>query len=220
MDVIECIKTRMSIRKFKDEPVPKDILTEIIDTARWSPSYKNSQPWEAVIVSGKKKEELSMLLVSLLEKGETPRPDIPEPLSWPVPQESRIDALYRMRAEASGFDMNDPEVLKKAKKANFRFYGAPHVIYLFQDASLTQWSIFDLGLFAQSIMLAARARGIGTVPQAFATDYSVETKAFLDIPETNRLVLGISIGYPDLTSEINTFRTDRVAVGEILRWAD
>lgn len=55
MEAIECIKTRMSIRKFRHCPVPKNILTEIINTAQWSPSYKNSQPWEVVIVSGEKK---------------------------------------------------------------------------------------------------------------------------------------------------------------------
>lgn len=55
MDAIECIKTRMSIRKFKTDPVPLEILIKVIDAARWSPSYKNSQPWEVIIISGDKK---------------------------------------------------------------------------------------------------------------------------------------------------------------------
>ena len=59
MDAIECIKSRMSIRKFKPDPVHDDILAEIVETAKWSPSYKNSQPWEVAIVSGEKKESLS-----------------------------------------------------------------------------------------------------------------------------------------------------------------
>lgn len=220
MDVMECIKTRMSIRKFKKDPVPKDILIEIIDTARWSPSYKNSQPWQAMFLSGAKKDSLSKMLVDLLEKDTKPCPDLPEPVSWPQPEASRIDGLLKKRAEFSGVDLNDPRALKKAKKVNFLFYGAPHVLFLYQDASLSLWSLFDLGLFAQSIMLAARARGVGTVPQAFATDYAEETKKYLGIPDTKRLVLGISMGYPDLTSEINTFRTDRMETGEILQWKD
>ena len=220
MDAVECIKTRMSIRKFKPEPVPKEVLMEVINIAKWSPSYKNSQPWESIILSGKKKEALTTMLLGLLEKGTTPRPDLPEPTSWPAAEAARIDHLYKKRAEATGIDLNDPGVVVKAKQANFGFYGAPHAIYLFQDASLTSWSLFDLGLFAQSLMLAAHAKGFGTVPQAFATDYAQDVKKFLSIPATKRLVLGISIGYPDLESRVNVLRTDRVETDEIVKWIE
>jgi len=217
MDAIECIRTRRSIRAFKKEPVPEDVLRKIVETAMWSPSYKNTQPWEVIIVSGKKKEQLSELLVGLLEKGEPPCPDIPEPQSWPELNQQRINRLYEMRAKATGLDLTAPDVVKKAKIANFRFYGAPHVIYLYQDASLPLWSLFDLGLFAQSLMLAAHALGVATVPQAFATDYARYIKEFLGIPATKRLVLGLSTGYPDLDSPANALRPDRVAVDEILK---
>ncbi len=220
MDAIECIRTRKSIRGFKPQPVPKDILNEILETAVWSPSYKNSQPWEVIILSGRKKEELSNMLVGLFEKGTPPCPDIPEPRVWPEAENARIADLYRRRAEASGINLDDPEVLKKAKIANFRFYKAPHAIYLFQDSSLTPWSLFDLGLFAQSLMLSAHAKGIGTVPQAFATDYAQDIKRFLNVPETKRLVIGISIGYPDHDSPVNLFRTNRVDISEIVRWVE
>jgi len=217
MDTIECIKTRMSIRKFKPEPVPADILTKVVDTAKWSPSYKNSQPWEVVIVSGKKKEELTELLIAFLENNSPPSPDLPEPVSWPPVLDARIAALLKKRSEVTGKDLNAPEVKKKAKIANFRFYGAPHGIFLYQDAALPEWSLFDIGLFAQNIMLAAHAYGLGTVPQAFLTDFARETKEFLGIPASKRLVLGISTGYPDLESETNRHRTDRVKTDSIVR---
>ncbi|MGQ9571520.1 MAG: nitroreductase [Thermodesulfovibrionales bacterium] len=220
MDAIECIKTRKSIRKFKTEPVSMGLLKKIIDVARWSPSYKNTQPWEVVVISGKKKDELSKILVELLEKDTKPCPDIPEPKSWPQTLEKRINSLMKKRSELTGIDMYSPEALKKAKIANFNFYGAPHGIFLFHDSSLTAWSIFDLGLFAQSIMLAAHANGLGTVPQAFLTDYAKYIKEFLGIPKTKRLVIGISIGYPDLTSPINHFRTDRIDVDEIVKFVE
>ena len=217
MDAIECIRTRMSIRKFKPEPVPQETLLSLIDTAKWSPSYKNSQPWEIVIISGEKKEKLTRLMLDLLEKGGEPAPDIPQPLSWPPQIEARINALMKKRSELTGKDMNSPEVRKKSKMANFEFYGAPHGIFLFQDSSLTPWSVFDMGLLAQSLMLAAHAQGLGTVPQAFLTDYAQQVKRFLDIPETKRLVLGISIGYPDLDSQVNSFRPGRTDTDEFVR---
>jgi nitroreductase len=100
MDTIKCIKTRMSIRKFRPDPVPKDLLKEIISIAQWSPSYKNSQPWEVIVLSGARKEALSKMLVEILEKGTKPCPDIPEPVSWPPAENARIAALYKKRAEA------------------------------------------------------------------------------------------------------------------------
>jgi nitroreductase len=217
MDAIECIKNRMSIRKFKPDPVPLDVLMDIIDAAQWSPSYKNSQPWEVAIVSGEKKKALSKHLVGIFEKNTPPCPDIPEPKFWPPAAEERISALIKKRAEITGKDLNDAEVKKQAKLANFNFYGAPHGIFLFQDSSLTLWSIFDMGLFAQSLMLAAYAHGIGTVPQAFLTDYAQQVKKFLGIPESKRLILGISAGFPDLESPVNKFRPGRVSRDEVVK---
>ncbi len=160
------------------------------------------------------------MLIGLLEKGEPSCPDLPEPEGWPEICQKRIDRLYSMRAEKTGIDLSNPEVIKKAKKANFRFYGAPHAIYLYQDASLPLWSLFDLGLFAQSLMLAAHALGVATVPQAFVTDYAKYIKEFLNIPDSKRLVLGLSAGYPDMNSSANSFRPDRVKVEEILNFVD
>jgi len=217
MDAIECIKTRKSIRKFRPDPVPMETLLKVIDAAKWSPSYKNSQPWEVVVVSGAKKEALSNLLIELIEKGAESTPDLAEPRSWPPVMETRISALIKKRSEETGKDLNSPEVRKKSKIANFKFYGAPHGIFLFQDSSLTEWSILDMGLFAQSLMLAAHAYGLGTVPQAFLTDYAKQVKGFLGIPEAKRLVLGISIGYPDLESPVNSFRTERIGSDENVR---
>lgn len=220
MDAIECIKTRMSIRKFRPEPVPKEVLQSIIETAMQSPSYKNSQPWEVVVISGEKKEELSRHLIGLLEKGEPARPDIPEPVAWPPYIEKRISGHMMARAETLGIDLTDPTTLKRAKMANFRFYGAPHGMFLYQDAILSLWSIHDMGMFSQSLLLSSHAHGLGAVPQAFLTDYPAEVKTFLGIPTGKRLILGISIGYPDMQDRANTYRSKRVPIDEILRWVE
>ena len=220
MDTIECIKTRMSIRKFMPDPVPKDTLIDVINTAKHSPSYKNSQPWEAIILSGEKKQALSNILVDLIEKGTKPCPDIPEPQSWPEKEQARITSLMQKRAAATGIDFSDPAIIKKSKEINFNFYGAPHAIYLYQDKSLTPWSIFDIGLFAQTLMLAAHASGLGTVPQAFATDYAQDIKKFLEIPDTKKLILGISIGYPDKEAAEKAIKTDRDNMENFVKWVE
>jgi len=220
MDALECIEGRMSIRKFKPEPVPKATLFEVIKTAQRSPSYKNSQPWEVAILSGEKKKALSQRLVGLLNDGIEAKPDIAEPTGWPEAIQKRIDEMMSEKGKFFRMDLTDPALTDKAKKANFNFYGAPHAIYLYQDATLSEWSLFDAGLFAQSLMLAAHAHGIGSVPQAYAVDYSQEVKRFLDIPESKRLLLGFSVGYPMARHPANRFRTDRVDSDEIVRWIE
>ena len=220
MDAIECIQSRRSIRKFTTEAVPQKDLKELIETAQWSPSYKNTQPWEVAIVSGAKKAELSKVLVGLLEERATPTPDFTTPASWPTAEQERIDYLMNKRKELTGLDLTAPEMVVKAKKANFNFYYAPHAIYLFQDASLSEWSIFDMGLFAQSLMLAANAKGLATVPQAFATDYAKEVKECLGIPASKRLILGLSVGYPDMESPVNAYRTERSSTDSICQFME
>lgn len=218
MDAITCITTRKSIRGFKTDPVPHDTIREIISAAQRSPSYKNSQPWEVAVVSGEKKEELTAMLLKELEEGRKPVPDIPEPRGWPPAIDARINESMAARGKHLGVDITDPSMLSKAKQANFRFYGAPHVLYLYQDAALPEWSIFDMGLFAQTLMLAAHSKGVGTVPQAFVIDYSDVVKKFLGLPEGKRLVLGMSMGYPDAESHVNKFDSARVPTDEMLRW--
>ncbi|MCW9013893.1 MAG: nitroreductase family protein [Gammaproteobacteria bacterium] len=220
MDAIECIKSRKSIRGFKAESVPRDLLMEIISTAKQSPSYKNTQPWEIMIVSGQRKQALSEMLLGLLAEDAPISPDFPEPKSWPQAQQDRINHLYKMRSEATGLDLTDPALIRKSKQNNFKFYHAPHAIYLYQDASLSPWSIFDIGLFAQSLMLAANASGLGSVPQAFATDYAKQVKGFLGIADSKRLIVGMSIGYPDMTLPINQLSTDRVPTEELVTWLE
>lgn len=220
MDAIECIRERRSIRKFKPETVPKELLSEIIGIAQWSPSYKNSQPWECIVLSGAKKEALTKAMVQLLENGVKPSPDLPEPMTWPPAETAKIDHHMKRRVQLTGRHMDDPQARKMIKKANFGFYGAPHAIYLYQDASLTPWSLFDMGLFAQTMMLAARAKGFGTVPQAFATDYAEEIKKFLGLPETKRIIICISIGYPDMEAPENAYRSDRAGMDQFVKWID
>jgi nitroreductase len=220
MDTLTCITNRRSIRAFQNKPVPQDLLREIIATACWSPSYKNTQPWQIMVVSGEKKAGLSQMMIDLLDKGIQASPDLPAPASWPEAEQARIDYLMAKRQELTGMDLSDPAIITRAKKANFSFYGAPHAIYLYQDSSLSSWSLFDLGLFAQTLMLAAQAKGLGTVPQGFATDYAQQVKEYLGIPTDKRLVLGISIGYPDMTAPVNSYRTERSPVEEVASFVE
>lgn len=220
MDAIECILSRRSIRKFKAEPVPKAVLMEVLETAMRAPSYRNGQPWGVTVVSGAKKEELSKILVNLIEKDVPIKPDIPEPVSWPAEIDARMKHSLLRRAAALGMDLKAPDLRKRSSISNSRFYGAPHGVFFHQDASLGLWSVLDMGMLAQTVMLAANANGLGTVAQGYLCNYSADVKAFLGIPPENRLMLGMSIGYPDLSDPAATFRTDRQTASELVKWVE
>ena len=83
MEILEGIKTRQSIRAFKPNPINRDVMKKILEAASNSPSYSNTQPWEVVVVSGKKKHELSGKLLELARAKAPTNPDLPTPKSWP-----------------------------------------------------------------------------------------------------------------------------------------
>lgn len=220
MEALECIRTRASVRRFRPDPVPVEEIREIVRAAQWAPSYKNSQPWQVLAVSGSRKEELTALLLGLLEQNAPPTPDLPTPLTWPEPQDTLIRELMEKRSALAGIDLNAPESVHRSKKANFRFYGAPCGLFLVQEASLGPWSLLDAGMFAQSLMLAAHARGLATVPQAFLTDYAAQIKGFFGLPATIRILLGLSLGYPADPPEAQPPRPERVPLSDLLRFID
>jgi nitroreductase len=220
MEAIKCITTRSSIRRFSPEPVSHEIISDIVRAAQWSPSYKNSQPWEVVAVSGSRKEALTKMLLELLDRSAEATPDLPTPASWPEPINSRINELMTKRSAIAGIDLNAPDSVLRSKRANFRFYGAPYGLFILQDASLGEWSILDAGIFIQSLMLAAHAKGLATVPQAYLTDYSREIKNFLDIPDNMRLLLGISLGYSGTAPEDLPPRPERVPLEDVLSFLE
>jgi nitroreductase len=82
------------------------------------------------------------------------------------------------------------------------------------DRTLGSWSIFDMGLFAQNVVLAAHSFGLGSCLQASLADYPDAVRRFLGIPETKQLVIGISIGYADDEAKINTYRSVKLSPDE------
>lgn len=220
MEAIECITSRSSIRKFSAEPVSPEIISDIVRAAQWSPSYKNCQPWEVIAVTGSRKEALTAMLLELLDTKAEPTPDFPSPAEWPEPINTRITELMAKRSALAGIDLNAPESVLRSKKANFRFYGAPWGLFILQNAALGEWSILDAGIFIQSLMLAAHAKGLATVPQAYLTDYAQQTRSFLGTAPDMRLLLGISLGYPGALADALPPRPERVPLDEILRFLD
>ena len=218
MELLEGIETRKSCRAFKSTPIPKKTLEKVLRAASKSPSYTNTQPWEVAVVTGWKKQELSKVLYAVAESDPSPNPDLPLPKNWPPELERRAGEHSARRLRVLGIERNDEQRRKELRLSNYEFYGAPCVLFLLMHNTLTSWSILDVGLFAQSIALAAHSFGLGSCIQASIVFYPDAVREFLGIPETKSLVLGISLGYPALDAPINAYQSSRVSLDEFVRW--
>ena len=218
MEILEGIKTRRSVRGFKSKSITKGVMKKILQAVSNSPSYTNTQPWEVVVVSGEKKNELGRRLLELARAKALTSPDLPMPKGWPPALEERSREHGARRLSTLGVARDDEEGREKLRLMNFEFYGAPCAVFLFIDGSLGEWSIFDMGLFAQNLILAAHSFGVESCLQASVTNYALEIKQFLDIPESKKLVICISLGYPDEKAKLNTYRSLKQKPDEFTKW--
>src|SRR3989338_7401925 len=142
----------------------------------------------------KKRDELSCELYETASSDTPITPDIQKPLIWPVELDKRAKEHGERRFNVLGIGREDTEKIKNLRLSNFKFYDAPAVIFIFMDKSLGEWSIMDIGMFAQTIMISALEYGLGTCPQAALTDY------------------------PDKDALINTYRSIRAEMDEFVKW--
>lgn len=220
MEAMTNILDRMSYRAFKPEQIPEDVLRKVIEAAFNSPSCLNSQPWEVAVVTGMTRDKLSAELLRLAKANAPANPDIQMPGSWPEKMDQRKMEHGERRLKTIGVARDDSEGRERLRLMNYEFYGAPCAVFLFLNESLGQWSIFDMGLFTQNFILAAHARGLGSVIQASVTDYAPEIKRFLGLAENSQLFVCISIGYPDPDALLNKYRSVKKNPEEFVKWFD
>ena len=225
MDIVEAIHQRKSIRAFKSDPVPKEILKEIMGLALRAPSWGNTQPWEFALVTGEKLEEIRQAFVAKAAAAEEDNPDIPRPREFPQPYDTRRRVLGRKVLELKGISRDDKEKRKWWLLQGLRLFEAPCAIYIYIERSFYQqgdglniWPVFDCGLAAENIMLLATEYGLGTIAQIQAVVYPDVLRKVLEIPDSKLIVLGIAIGYPDWDDPVNQLRSERESLDDVSTW--
>jgi nitroreductase len=219
MDLMDCVLTRKSVRAYKATPVPKELLARILDEARRSPSCANTQPWEFAVFGGQTMEEMRRAYRERFLSGGVPNPEVPYPfMAWPEPYRSRRMALSRKQYLLLGIDPSDNDQVKQHSLKGFGFFGAPNGIIIYISDTLPAWSILDVGIVLQSILLLAHNYGLGCCPQVQMVAYPDIIRRWMSIPSSKKIVVGISIGYPDGEDIINTGATDRLAFDDMVTW--
>ncbi|MEW6111234.1 MAG: nitroreductase [Thermodesulfobacteriota bacterium] len=220
MELNEAVRGRRSIRAFLPDPVPRELITKIVDVARWAPSWGNTQPWEIVVADGSKAKQLTEEFVAEVQKGNPPRPDITMPIDYPEAHKKRYMGLGRALFNLMGIERGDNAARMKHYLSMYQFFGAPACIYLTIDGALNEaYSCLDLGSIGTTICHAAFQEGLGTVYLACSMHYPDIIKRVLGIPENKKVVIGIAIGYPHPDAPASLFRSEREPVEAILRFA-
>jgi len=216
MDVIEGILSRHSVRDFGDKPVAKETIMKILEAATRSPSGGNSQPWEVFVASGASMERIRKMYKERSQSG-SGAPSGPPP-NQPAFVQERMRVIRNERLELLGLDPDDPVSNKVFMEWGARLFGAPVLVVICMNKALS--SNLDIGLFAQTVCLAAQGYGVDSfIAGAFINQPDI-LRQELEIPENLDIVIGIGLGYSNPESIINTYRSPRRPIQEVVRYKD
>lgn len=221
MELAAAVRGRRSIRKFKSQDVPKSVITEILEEARWSPSWGNTQPWTLWVLTGNTLAKFKEMNLKQTLAGAATASDVPMLEQWPDAMKARYGELGKVVLSAQGIQRDDKEGRIKYYQDMVRMFDAPCLILAcISRDNLVEYQMLDIGLLAQSICLAAYDKGLGTCLLAAAARYPAEIRKIAAIPADQKIVVGIALGYPDPSFPLNNFERTRAKLDEIVYWME
>lgn len=211
--VEEAISSRRSIRAFLPTPVPQQTIENILDTAARAPSGTNIQPWKTYVLTGDSLAGLSRAILKVYNDPESAKDHTEEyayyPREWVSPYIERRRKIGWDLYGLLGITRDDKQKMHHQHGRNYCFFDAPVGLMFTIDRVLEQGSWLDYGMFLQNIMIAARGNGLDTCPQAAFTPFHRVISEYLNIPETQSVVCGMSLGYADPNAVENSLTTER-----------
>ena len=222
--VDEVMKGRYSCRAFLPAPVPKDVLKEILSIASRAPSGTNIQPWKVWVLTGETKRRVSERLLATFDDPEEvsthSEPYQYYPKKWVEPYIDRRRKVGLGLYNLLGIQKGDALRMHEQHARNYKFFDAPVGLIFTVDTIMEQGSWLDYGMFLQNIMLAAKARGLDTCPQAALIQFHRVIREELEIPDSESVICGMSLGYADPDAPENALRTERAPLDEWVRFME
>lgn len=218
------ITSRHSMRAYLPTPVPRETVERILEVAARAPSGTNTQPWKVHVLTGDAKARLSRRIRAAYDDPAERARHAEEYAYYPTEWRSP----YIDRRRKVGWDLYGLLGIGKADKArmheqhgkNYDFFGAPVGLIFTIDRVLQQGSWLDYGMFLQNIMVAARARGLDTCPQAAFTQFHRLIADELGLPDGEMVVCGMALGHADPAAVENTLVTEREPVAGFARFLE
>jgi nitroreductase len=219
--VDEAIASRRSVRAFLPDPVDEEAIRAILTIAARAPSGTNMQPWRVYVTTGAVKQRISDAILNSGIRAEKAEWD--EYKYYP----DHFFEPYLTRRRANGFGLysvlgigrREVDRMRAQHDRNFVFFDAPVGMIFTIDRRLNQGSWIDYGMFLQNIMIAARARGLHTCPQAAFAPYHRQIRPVLDITDDEIVVCGMALGYEDTSRPEADFHTDRAPLEDWVTFA-
>ena len=219
MELETAIRGRRSIRKFRPDPIPRKLLEDLLQTARWAPSWGNTQPWELYVITGEPLEAFRKANVASMAAAEPLRNDVPMPEKWPEQMKERYMEIGKAVVTSLGLKREDKEGRKQHQLNMAALFGAPCLIVATVPTDvLVEYAMLDVGLLLQTIALAAHDRGLGTCIMASSVHYADLLRRHGSIPEDRRIIMGAVIGYPESEAPINQFERQRAGMDVFVKW--
>jgi len=209
---------RHSVRAYLPQEVPRRLIAEVLASAGRAPSGTNLQPWRVHVLSGESLRKLVAAACAAYDAADGSHQA--EYQYYPV----RFFEPYLGRRRKVGWDLygllgigkTDSERMHAQQRRNFTFFDAPVGLIFSIDRRLAQGSWLDYGMFLQNVMLAARARGLDTCPQASWNGYYRIVAEVLGFTEHEQLVCAMALGYADPAAIENNLHTERAELDEFV----
>jgi len=216
------IVTRRSLRAFLPTRVPRQTIEDILAVASRAPSGTNTQPWRVYVLTGEAKTELSRKIMAAhndpAERARHTEEYAYYPTEWKSPFIDRRRKVGWDLYGLLGIEKTDKARMHAQHGRNYEFFDAPVGLMFTIDRIMQQGSWLDYGMFLQSIMVAARARGLDTCPQAAFMQFHRIITAHIGAPENEQVVCGMSLGFADPEAVENTLITEREPVSSFARF--
>ena len=223
------IESRFSARKFLPTPVPRETIADILRVASRAPSGTNTQPWRAYVVQGATRDLIAREVCAAhdaIHANPALASEYREaydyyPRNWVSPYiERRREngwSLYGLL----GITRADKDLMHAQHQRNFKFFDASVGLFFTIDRVMERGSLVDCGMFLQNVMIAARARGLHTCPQAAWNGFARIVLPIIGASgEEEMMVCGMSLGFADTDALVNTFHTPRVGIDEFTKWLE
>ncbi|MFZ2629351.1 MAG: nitroreductase [Rugosibacter sp.] len=220
--VDEIMIGRRSLRAFLPKDVPQEMIADLLLAAGRAPSGTNTQPWHVHVLRG---ETRNKLVTEVCKAFDANQPH--SPLEYHYYPEKFFEP-YLARRRKVGWDLygllgiakGDVEKTRVQHRRNYELFDAPVALMFSIDRRLATGSWLDCGMFIQNVMLAARARGLETCPQAAWIDYHEVVREVIGLDPDHTLICGMAVGYADHDALVNTLVTERAALEEFVRFYD
>ena len=228
LSVEQAITSRMSVRAFLPQAVPRETIQHLLEVASRAPSGTNTQPWKVYVLQGSSRDALVEKVCtahdalradpSLAEQYREEYDYYPEKWVSPYIDRRRENGwgLYGLL----GITKGDKDRMHAQHQRNFRFFDAPVGLMFTVDRIMGRGSLVDYCMFLQNIMVAARAQGLHTCPQAAWNGFARIILPHIGAGEGEMLVCGMALGHADPDDPVNTFHTPREPVESFTRWLD